>query len=361
MDASIYFIVFLIMFLVNLAISRVPKGWPRRTLIVISILILVCFIGFRYNVGTDYGSYLRGYRSIKEHDFIYAISHKTEPLVGALYWIFSKVFPIDYWIFFMFAIVSIIPIYLVNKKYDYRYLAYSMLIYSFLFLPFNLNGMRQGAAISLVLLSASYMLNSKKKGAIVSFILAISFHRSAILVLPHYIAYLLCKRKKWNFTIINIIVSVAMSVFILLFLEEFLSQDGSESYAYYGYILRNISADNITLSRAIGYIPLAILAAVTSMKKGKKEKDESFYRNMVYTGIVYTIIGSSAQFLSRIGLYFLPFSIIALPYQFENKSVGKRALLKTVLVTYLVMVFISLVVMKGSHDILPYQTWIGID
>ena len=223
MGGEIYIIVFLFVFLINLLVPRVKSKWMRRFLLFISLTILICFIGFRYDVGTDYDNYLRLYRRIKASTLEFAVSQKMEPLFGVLYWTFSKLFSIDYWIFFLHGILAVLPVYILNRIYGYKYLGYSVLIYCFLFLPFSLNGMRQGAAIGMILLAIVYLAEMKHWKAIISFFLATQLHRSAILVLPHLVVYYMCKKYKWNFAKLNLLLTIGVAFVVLFFLNDFLA------------------------------------------------------------------------------------------------------------------------------------------
>ncbi|MDO4752893.1 MAG: EpsG family protein [Candidatus Saccharibacteria bacterium] len=357
MDVSIYFIVFTLVFLMNLMVPKIKKTWVRRGLLILSFLTLVCFIGFRYNVGTDYDGYLKIYRGIKGNSLGYALEQNIDPANGILFWSLSEIFSVDYWIFFMYGVASILPIYLVNRRFGYKYLSYSLLAYCFIFLPFSLNGMMQGAAMSMVLLSSFYLLDKKYFKLATLLLLAILFHKSALLVLPHFALFYIFRKKNKGYPKINMIFTILISVFILYFLNNFLMNNSPDFYSNYAYIVRKISVERISLSTTIYYLPLVIFSILS---KGKGKNDQiSFQRNLLYTGIVYNLIGSSAQYLNRIALYFTIFSIIVVPIQIMKvENPKKKMILKILFIIYLISAFIVQVVSLGWHDLLPYQTWI---
>lgn len=357
MDVSIYFIVFALVFLMNLVVPKIKKTWVRRGLLILSFLTLICFIGFRYNVGTDYDDYLEIYRGIKGNSLGYALRQNIDPANSLLFWSLSKIFSVDYWIFFMYGAASILPIYLINRRFGYKYLSYSLLAYCCVFLPFSLNGMMQGAAMSMILLSSFYLLDKKYFKLAAFLILAILFHKSALLVLPHFALFYIFRNRLKTYPKINMFFTILISVFILYFLNDFLMNNSPDFYSNYGYIVKKISVERISLSTTIYYLPLVVFSILTKNKE--KNNQIIFQRNLLYTGIIYNLIGSSAQYLNRIALYFTIFSVMVVPTQIMKvENPRKRALLKTAFVAYLVIAFIVQVVLLGWHDLLPYQTWI---
>ena len=357
MGALVYFLLFLVVFVINTIIPKVDKKWLQRLMVIASAGILVCFIGFRFNVGTDYGAYLQRYQVVKNTSLEYATSQKTEPFVGMLYYGVSRIISNDYWIFFMYGILAIVPLYILNKKYRYKYLNYSILLYSLIFLPFSLNGARQGAAISLILLALVYLSDKNTRKAAVAFVLAVLFHRSAIIVMPHIIAYMLCKRKKWNYAKINLVLTIIVSCFILFCLNDFLIENSIDSNNYYSYISSNISANNISFSHFLHYLPMLIIAFIKSPKDKKESEAVLIGKNLIYSGLLYCIVGSSAQYLDRISLYFLAPSIIVLPMLFQNIKTNNRTVITGLILLYGLLFFVVESIILGWHEIIPYNTW----
>lgn len=82
--------------------------------------------------------------------------------------------------FFICAVLYIIPLYLVCKKWfkEYWYYAFLMLVVSFSFWPYGVNGIRNGIATSLFLFGLS---RDKRLFQIIWILLAIGFHKTMML------------------------------------------------------------------------------------------------------------------------------------------------------------------------------------
>lgn len=93
--------------------------------------------------------------------------------------------------FTIVCFIYIIPMYRISKVYfgNFWYYSFLMFIVSFSFWPYGVNGIRNGAACSLFLLGLSY--RDKKFLMGLSFLLAISFHRTVMLPILAYLLTLL--------------------------------------------------------------------------------------------------------------------------------------------------------------------------
>ena len=354
-DCLPYFFVFALVFIINCIGVRQKRVWLRKFFIIFGFLFLVFFIGFRYDVGTDYNNYLEIFERTADASFEKIFASDIEPFVSILFKV-SSLFLLDArLIFLILGFLTLWPIYRVNKIYDYKYLPYSVLSYSILFLPFGLNGIRQGIAAGFALLSFVFLNEDKKKNATFYFLVAVLFHASSLVVLPYLIAIIVAKRKKINFTWLNIIITGSVSVIVLFFLKDILSQAG---FSQYNYILNDIDIDSISLVSVVVYIPILVLPFCFQTSKDKTN-NINILRNLMISGALFTIVGSAAQYLSRFGLYFLMPSILLLPHTVQSISnKNTRVLIKCLLIIYFILFFYLQYSLLGKHEILPYQTWL---
>ena len=354
-DCLIYFVVFTIVFLLNFLAMRQPRVGVRSFLVVVSFMTLLLFIGFRYNVGTDYEHYLNDYYDISGIPWGDLPALRMELLVAVIFKLCSFVLPDARLLFVVLGFLLLWPIYKVNKLYDYRYLAYSILIYCILFLPFGLNGIRQGIAMGFMLLAFVYLIKNKVKYGMANFIIAVLFHTSSLIALPYMVAICFSKWRKISFTKLNIVLTGLIAVMVLFFLSSLLINSG---FMQYDYILGNVDADRISLNSFVAYIPIVIL--IFAFSGGKTERDEILIlKNLTVSGVVFNTVGTAAQYLSRFGLFFLMPSIILLPRLVQSISKkNTRIVVKCLLIIYLIGFFYVQYSLWGRHEILPYQTWI---
>ena len=354
-ESAVYLAVFAALFILNSVAIRQKRPELRTFLVSVSFVILLVFIGFRYNVGTDYGSYLNEYQKVATTPWSQLPSLRLELFVAALFKVCSYVFADPRLIFVVFGFLLLYPIYKVNKIYDYKYLSYSVLTFCVLFLPFGLNGMRQGIAMGFILLACvRFMRNDIKKG-VVDFVISVLFHTSAWIVLPYIVAIYVCKRWNISFTKVNVLLTAIIAIAVLFFLGKMLAGYGLTQY---DYMLGNTNAEQISLRSVISYIPIAIL--VFSLRGEQNEHFETVVmKNLTISGICLFAVGTSAQYLSRFGLYFMMPSIILLPELIQGIHIKQtRLALKGLFVLYLIVFFIAQYAVRGYHEILPYKTWL---
>lgn len=351
-ECAIYFLVFAIVFSLNSAAIKQKSIFRKRVLITTGFLILLGFIGLRFNVGTDYQNYIRDYNAISRISWEGLPALRMELLVAALFKILSYILWDPRLIFVVLGFLALYPVYRANKLYEYKYLAYSVLIYCVLFLPFSLNGARQGVAMSFILLSMTYLMREKKTFGIVCLVLACLFHTSALIVAPYLLLLLIKKIKKNKLSKLYIVLTATISFAVLFFLNDWLMNNGVDRYSY---MLGNIETDKIALSGNV-ILHLAILPV---MLLSEKNETNNIYKSMVMSGIIFMVIGTATQYLSRFSLYFLMPSIILIPRSIQYVKRDKlRLLVKVLLFAYLIAFFYLQYSKWGTHEILPYQTWV---
>ena len=354
-DILPYLLVFTSVFVTNFFAARTKNKIIKNILLVISFSILVCFIGFRKNVGTDYKAYANTYLSVKDMEWQDLFHLRLEPFVGIIYKLFSALFSDYHWIYFMYGALALLPIYIANRLYNYKYLAFSMLAYCMFFLPFSLNGMRQGVAISFALLSFVLLIKERKKHAILSFILAVLFHNTTVIVVPFFLVSLLKKKEIRKEIVYYILIAVAMIISMLTFLKSFLDEHELSSYGGY---LSNMSYDNISFASIVSFLPVLIIIFLMARKYVKPIEDVVRLRALFYIGMIFQIAGTLAQYANRIALFFLPSLILLVPIFLDSiKNPLVRYALKILFIIYFIAYFVVQFVIWGRHDIIPYETW----
>ncbi len=117
------------------------------------------------------------------------------------------------WFFFLCACIYIVPLYVASRIWfpNYYFLAFLMLVGSFSFWPYGVNGMRNGMATSLFVLAIAY--NGRNfKLMVLFYLLSFSFHTSMLLPIVAFIGskYVVDTKKYYFFYILAIALSVSM-------------------------------------------------------------------------------------------------------------------------------------------------------
>ena len=321
-----------------------------KIFIFISFIILLLLIGLRYNVGTDYESYLRVYKIIRITPWNQLNNINMELGCKVLFKLISTFSKNDYIIFIFTGFLTIYPIYKLNKVLNYKYLPYSILTFCMLFLPFCLNGIRQGIALSFLCLSFTYLYKKEYKKTIISFVTGFLFHKSSLLFLPYEILYIIIKEKKYRKY--SIMITIIISIAILFFFKDLMNVDELEKYTY---LLKKISVENISLNSLFFYTPILIITLIYK----QKTTVYNILQSLFIDGIILHIVGTSAQFFYRISLYFTTYQIILIPYIIQNiKTKNSRITIKMIYIIYLIIYFVYFSYICGKHEIFPYDTWI---
>lgn len=350
-----YFGIFALVFFLNTLAMRQRNRFVRNLLIILGFLGLLFFIGFRFEVGTDYDAYLRHYNIIREAPWNKIFTFSFEPLTALVFKICSLVIWDERLIFVVLGFLMLWPIYKVNKIYEYKYLAYSVLLFCVLFLPFGLNGMRQGVALGFTLLCVVYCMKGNLLSGVFSFLASILFHTSAWVVLPYVIGILVSKRRGMSFTKFNVLITSSISLLVLFFLNGFLMNLGVTRY---DYILDSLNVEMFSLNALIIYIPL--LSIILFLKSYTMSKDEkNVLKNLSVSGFVFYVVGTVAQYLTRFAYYFMFSNILLVPELIQSVQEKKtRLVIKALFLLYLGIFFFVQYSLRGWHEILPYQTWI---
>lgn len=173
------------------------------------LIITILFIGLR----DPYGNW-RYFGDTSQYTNVF-FNYMDDPIYGFksdygfyLLMLFSKTYLNIYFFYLVCAVLYVVPIYLVCKKYfnEYALFAFIMFVSSMSFWSFGINGVRNGLATSVFLLGIYFY--EKKWLMYVLILISLSFHKSLVLSI---IAFLLAM--KFTNTLILIRIWLAL-VFI---------------------------------------------------------------------------------------------------------------------------------------------------
>lgn len=342
-------LIYLFAFIFEFVLCFFASKTKNKVLLFFSFLLPVLFVGFRYNVGTDYKNYISTFNVTKKMNFHQLFGYDWE-FGGLLILIIASLLNSERIMFIIIAILNIFPLFKINKIYDYKYLPLSILTYNCLYLAFCMNGMRQGIAMSFILYSTILLLNIKKTSSIICFIIAFLFHKSSILFLPYYLLLLFDKSEGKNrFMKQSMIITLGISLLILFLLKNILLNIGILKYSSY---INKIDTSNISFGVIISSIPILMIIFLSTIQN----KISNSFKPIVVSGLIFYIVGTSAQYLYRIGLYFTYFEIFLIPYLIENiKDKRLKFIIFFAYIVYLFIYFWRQFYVVGQHEIFPYQ------
>ena len=179
----IYWVVFFILFL----FSYVELISARQSLVLLRcvILFIACMVGFRYNIGADWETYVIIYnRQIPS-----LLDPEYRILMEPLFWILGslcKTLGLSYACFFIIlSLISFVVLFIVIRRIGCGYIYLPILLYFCLFFcQFQLNIVRHGIMASFVWLAFSYIKECSLKKFVFFLLIAAGFQLAALAFFP---------------------------------------------------------------------------------------------------------------------------------------------------------------------------------
>lgn len=315
-------------------------------------IILFLFSALRFDVGADYYSYYK------------VASGDTNPIFIFLYenFEFSNKRLIDLARFLnepqlYFIMTSFIINYcIINtlKKNSKNYFFSIMLYLSIPLFYFNSLGIiRQYCAIAIVFYSIQFIKNKNLMKFIICIVLAVSFHRSALIAAPLYLIYRIKSNKK---------------IYILLLLGGFVSSGillylvGKIFPMYLGYLTSKLGEGGNKL--IILFNALGILCIFCFKYIKKKSSETDFYLNTLFIGIfIFNSMNKFGQVGTRGALYYIIFTLLLIPELievFKHKKIMKSIGFYLIFILYGFSLYLGIKNPK-KNPYMPYRIFFMTD
>lgn len=321
----------------------------------ISFFLIFLFLALRYNFGNDYSSYLKGFIDINRYSPVdyFDKYYRVEP--G---WIFlCRIFkPLGFFVMIaVLALFNCLVYYRFIKKYvpiNYYWLAIFLYIFNPGFMLIHSSAMRQSIAIALFIFSLDYLY---KKDAIRYFLcigIASLFHTSALILLPVYLLGIL----NWKINKVTGVIFFSFFVSLFIFRESlrpYLSQFISNNFERY-----EVYQTAGVISTGLVALYLSGLLILTLYYERFQNRKTAFIFKIAIIGFIFIPLNLLIQLISRVGMYFVPATLIAYPIILMNL---KKHIYKTIflfllifMTTYQFFAFFNSEVWKDAFGI--YQT-----
>lgn len=301
----------------------IEKTSVTKFFFILTAITLILVAGLRYNVGSDFGAYYKGFDRLAA-EFSSKLSELNEPGIRFIAKLISLVGGNAALFIFVCAFITIVLfLSTIYKNTDMLLLA--TLLYVFLGCWHGcFNGIRQYFAAAIIFAGVKFIKERKFwKYAILVFI-AFLFHASAIIMIfPYFIVY-----NKINFR--NIILLILASVFILFSFSELLDLAG--------FILRDELSEEskyITTTVNTFRVLVAIAPAVFFLfvYSGRPiSKDQRFWLNFLIINGVIMFATSNSAYFARMGIYTAPFSALGIAELIKGLKPRERSVFSIIIV-----------------------------
>lgn len=287
-----YYCLFFLIVIASLTKSRLPQ--------ILIMLVLIVFVGLRYQVGSDWYNYLEIFDLISYLDLKSTLV-QTDPAYKLLNFI-SSYYGFDIW--FVNLVCALIFFICLDSfcKYTKNYWVTLLVAFPYLILAVSMGYTRQAVAIALSMIAITKVIGNNGVIFLIYILAASSFHKSALIMLiftPYAFNYRLTPLKN----------SIFIVVFVtLLFLM--MNRLSEEDNLYFVQIMSSSGA----LARMMIHLPsIAIYLLYRSKFKLIFQTKMYIFDTFVALILMFFIISFSySTFADRFNLYFYIFDMLIL-------------------------------------------------
>lgn len=319
----------------------------------LSYFIVVIFSGLRYGIGTDYFSY----------EYVFFNIHTDNQYNSGLeygFYYLSKILPQNqdgfFALIFLLSFITNFIFYLAIKKQIKNSVESSrsliiilFFITGFYFLPFN--GVRQGVAIAFILYSYQFIKNRSLFQFSLSIVLAMLFHKSAILFFPIYFLYNLQLSRKFGVLLV-LLCFLITKLNILNYVTSYAISSLDDKYSRYIQSPPDFGGSGLGVYL---YILLFLFIYITSHVikiKESREKEFLFLFMLFSIGISLRVIALENIIFVRPSYYFTVFDIFFIPLFLSLFNKNKLIITVGIIIIYLTTFIASI---ANSNGLLPYS------
>lgn len=347
---AIYFLLLLIfLFFALLDINNKISNRNRKSSILILSIPFILFAGLRWQCGFDWDMYYSYFVHDTNLSLKDIFNHEQfEPLFVILYIIFP--------LFTLFLLAYNIINYIIITKVIHHlspYPIFSLFIYFSLFYCLCLMGqMRQGLAISVVLLSIYYFPNKKKMFILCG--IATMCHLSAIASFLYLLTPTRLFKLKWIILLLICFIAIGFNIqFILPTIIQYLPQMAIAKLNFYAFTYEESESVGIMF---LSFKILLFMCFYYSLQKNSNNNFYCYICNVYLIALILYIILSSlsATISGRIDYYFMILEIFIVPY-IISKSKGIIRLSYTYMFV-LIYIYQYINIITGyKHAFIPYK------
>lgn len=325
-----FFYLFLMFILYTLCKNGQSKN--KKEFIIIAYVLLFIVSAIRYDVGNDYDRYVDSINYIITHANMpggsllsaYELSGTGELSFVLISWIVGLLFTAKVY-YLVFAVYSFISVFFLYKAFDkFKCHSVGLLVYFLIeALFFTWDGIRQGAALSVVLYAFSFVYEKKFLKYCLLIGIATFLHTSAVIMLPVYFLHYVTIDKR---ICVGLIIVVLIGFWTGIFADIVEQASIIFSYMDNDYS-RYENADFATLTTydslnwkiRVTIYALFWMTAITAL-----DDEKNFYALLMTIGSIVFILANGSLIFYRISLYFSIATAVAVPLAYNYKIKKKK-------------------------------------
>jgi hypothetical protein len=325
-----YLLLFFILLIFSLYNEFSSNSYNKYLFATLIAVVFIVFGGLRDNVGQDWNAYFDIYNKIKNFEDIF--TNRQEK--GYLFFVYLfNLLSLNFNVFILFLFsLSFVLKYNVIKKYSTN-IQLSLLIYFYtVFLIYDLNGIRQGVALSLIFISINSIIERKLHVFLLLLLCASLFHMSALVFFPFYYLYNIKINNKVIVitTVVVLILSIPLRNLILSssLVQGLLALDQLNHYSV--YVTSNDYVQNVSIISAATFQRLFIFFSFLFFYENidASENVKRFLKNVYFLSVLlYLLLSFSAEYAARLGFYYKIFEILIIPLVISSQRIVSNKIL----------------------------------
>lgn len=340
---TIYWAVFLSAAVFALGRLRIsPLGW-----FLIGVGLTV-FIGLRYQVGADWGSYIdylvrmQGtpfYEALLLKDPGYQILNWVSASLGLAVW-FVNLVAAGVFVFGLIKFVRVLPDPRIALAVSIPYMVIVM----------AMGYTRQAMAFGFVLWGLTYLIERRILAFILLLSIAAAFHKSAVVLIP--LAVLANTRNRWWTAVwVGVAGAVLFATFVQSYVDTLYQTYVASSYAN--------ASEGGPIRTLMNALPGLVFIAFRKRLNMPAEERALWFWISVFSLLCLPLLLVSATAVDRVALYFMPIQLVVASYfpsffRSESRVISRIA----VLGFYGAVLFVWLNYAAHNNSWLPYQFWL---
>jgi hypothetical protein len=301
----------------------------------------------------------------KQYNDFFAFYEKSqvEILFSLIAFISSKLFNIQIY-YFLIQLFTILPIVFLLKRNEYKkYMWLGISLYLLWMYPFTLNIMRQSIAISIVLYGYTFIKERNLKKYIICCMIAMGFHRTAILGFLIYLINVLIstdpksdkgfiRKILRKYKQINVLVISLMSLLSVFLCSQIVTYLSTFNQRYEAQLL-------FSSSFGVEYINILFISVflfILFYLYQRTNNTELFFMTFIIAigAVIYQIKASYSQ-MYRLSMYYVNYFIIAFPYGLTLFRTKKNYIFSLIVILISIASFWYYIIHSGWHSVYPFM------
>ncbi len=326
--------------------AGVVVGWA------IVWLALTIMIGFRHEVGGDWGNYVRHFDDVDYLDFWEAVKH-YDPAHGAFNWISNYLGWGIYGVNVAYGAIFSLGLIAFCRAQPDPLLALTVAV-PYLVVVVAMGYSRQGVAIGLALFALLALAERNNVKFVVFIAIAALFHKTAVILVP-IVILASTRRRIWT----AIWGGVAAGAMFYFYLKE------SAETLIHGYIEAQYDSQGAMIRVAMNAVP-AFLFLLYRNRFRLEKAEQALWTWFSLISLLFVpalVLSPSSTAVDRVALYFIPIQLFVFSRLPDAiwRGQNRQAVHGIVVAGYALVLFVWLNYAGHAQYWLPYRLYLFID